>query len=141
MEEKDLKIALENFTYYVKALERVDHELEELNTKRFKVGGSIVKIPKNPKSRELVMVENLEKLEKLQKKHDYYFSQVSLVNEFIDSLDDSPENPIRSIVIDKYVNRLSTQDLELKYHMDRKTIWRKIENNIQSDYQRTYPIC
>lgn len=127
MEAKDLKIALENYDHFVASVERVKLELEDLETKRFKVGGGIASIPENPRRREDVIIENLECLTALEKDLEYYQRNVTLVNEFIEFLKNTPEDPIKSIVIDKYINKLGIYDLEMKYQVDRKTIWRKIE--------------
>ena len=133
MEAKDLKIALENYDHFVASVERVKLELEDLETKRFKTGGSIAKIPENPRSREEVILENLERLSFLEKDLEYYQRNVDLVCRFIDSLEDTETQPIKSLIVDKYINKMGIYDLEMKYLVDRKTIWRKIENTLITD--------
>ena len=133
MEAKDLKIALENYDHFVASVERVKLELEDLETKRFKAGGSIVKVPENPRSREAVILDNLDKLTILEKDLEYYQRNVNLVTKFIESLEDTKNEPIKSIVIDKYINKMGIYDLETKYSVDRKTIWRKISIEILSN--------
>ncbi len=130
MEAKDLKIALENYEHFVASVERIKLELEDLDTKRFKAGRSIARIPENPKKREEVIYDNLERLTILEKELEYNQRNVFLVSNFIDSLEDAPEEPIRSIVIDKYINKIGIYEMETKYHFDRKTIWRKIDYSI-----------
>jgi len=122
METKDVKIALENYHFFVSSIERVQLEIEELNAKRFKAGGSIARRPENPVDRESMILDNLEKLEKLERQLDVYQFSLDLANHFLGSL----EGVDKSLVRDKYINRLSTKELEFKYNMDRKTIWRKI---------------
>lgn len=123
MEERELKIALENYHFFLSSVERVQMEIEELNAKRFKIGGSIAKRPENPRDREEVIIENLEKLEKLQKSLDRYQQTLDLTDDFLKSL--SVEETC--LVRDKYINGLLSEELEFKYQADRKTIWRKID--------------
>lgn len=132
MEERELKIALENYRFFLTSVERVQMEIEELNAKRFKIGGSIAKRPENPRDREEVIIENLEKLEMLQKSLDRYQQIVDLVNDFIRRL----RYEEKSLVVDKYIVCLSSIELELKYMMDRKTIWRKL-NKIIGECKKT----
>lgn len=132
MEARDLKIALENYDHFVASVERVKLELEELEAKRFKIGGSISKIPENSKRREEVILDNLERLMILEKELEYYQRNVDLVVNFIDSLKDTTNDPIRSIVTDKYINKIGIYDLETRYYIDRKTIWRRINYEIQN---------
>jgi hypothetical protein len=131
MEAKDLKIALENYDHFVASVERVKLELEDLETKRFKAGGSIAKIPENPRRREEVIIENLDRLTVLEKDLEYYQRNVDLVRKFIDLLEDTNDDPIKSIVIDKYLNKMGIYDLEMKYLVDRKTIWRRINDIVK----------
>ena len=126
MEERDVKIALENYHFFASSSERVQLEIEELNAKRFKAGGSIARLPENPRDRGDVILENLEKLEKLERRLDYYQINLDLANHFIRSLDEYDKN----IVCDKYIRSIVSEELEQKYQMDRKTIWRIIEKLI-----------
>ena len=127
MEERELKIALENYHFFLYSVERVQMEIEELDTKRFKVGGSIAKKPENPRNREEVIIENLEKLEKLQKSLDRYQHQIDLVSDFVGNLGAVDRNLIK----DKYIKCCTSAELEEKYKMDRKTIWRNVDINIR----------
>lgn len=126
MEERELKIALENYHFFLSSVERVQLEIEELNAKRFKIGGSIAKRPENPRDRESVIIENLEKLEKLQKSLDRYQQMIDLVNDFISELRVDEQE----LITDKYIKCYASVELETKHMMDRKTIWRRIEFNI-----------
>ena len=136
MEERDVKIALENYHFFVSSSERVQLEIEELNVKRFKAGGSIARIPENPRDRGDLILENLEKLEKLERRLDYYQINLDLVENFLGSL----EVDDRNLVCDKYIHHKSSRELEDKYLMDRKTIWRRsvvlIKNYMEYDKNR-----
>ncbi|NTU74287.1 hypothetical protein HGB07_09200 [Candidatus Roizmanbacteria bacterium] len=127
-----MKIALENYDHFVASVERVKLELEDLDTKRFKVGGCIAKIPENPSRREEVILNNLERLTILEKELDYYQRNVDMVTNFIESLEDTSNDPIKNIVVDKYINKIGIYDLEIKYKVDRKTIWRRINESLKS---------
>ena len=129
MEERDVKIALENYHFFVSSSERVQLEIEELNAKRFKAGGSITRIPENPRDRGDVIVENLDKLEVLQKSLERYQQYIDLVNDLISKL----KVEEKELIIDKYLKYYTSVKLEEKYKMDRKTIWRKILSVIE-DY-------
>ena len=41
-------------------------------------------------------------------------------------------------MIDKYINKMGIYDLELKCKVDRKTIWRRIENEIQNTQHMSF---
>ena len=129
----DLKMALLNYAQLKGNVRKIEDDVEVVNAKRFKIGGSIIKMPENgSKPRDLIIIENLEKLEKLKASHSVHHYLVELANEFIEALTD----PYKSMVIDKYINRISNYELEQKYSYSVRQINRIVEKLIEKFIER-----
>jgi len=125
MQERDVKIALENYHYFLSSIESTQWKLDELNCRRFKSGGSIAKAPENPVDRQTVMIDNLAKLEELTKAMDFYQHNVHLAQAFMSTLRDGDHKDL-SMCRDKFIRRKSVEWISMNYCMDRKTVWRRI---------------
>jgi len=107
----DVKMALVNYKQFHSAIVKIEDDIEAVNAKRFKIGGSVVKIPETTKPRDLVIIENLERLDKLRNSLSVHHYLAELADEFINALND----PFKSMVVDKYINKLNATQLEEKY--------------------------
>ena len=72
MTERDIKHALDYYHELRKDLKRVEDKLDALNAKRFKAGGSIVKIPENAEPVDHRITTNLMRLDALTKDRERY---------------------------------------------------------------------
>jgi hypothetical protein len=121
----DVKMALINY-HEMHKIDDVLGQIEVVNAKRFKVGGSLIKIPENPKPRDLVILDNLERLDVLRNSLKVHQYLAELADVFINAL---PE-PYQSMVVDKYVNKLNCYELEEKYNYSCRQINRIIDRFI-----------
>lgn len=123
----DVKMALVNYKEFHKAITKIEEDIERVNAKRFKFGGSIIKIPENNTPRDVIIIENLERLEKLRNSLSVHHYLAELADEFIKVLPD----PYKEMVTDKYVNKLNTFEMEEKYNYSRSQINRIIDKLIE----------
>jgi hypothetical protein len=123
----DVKIALVNYKHYHDSIETINGQIECVNADRFRVGGSIIKIPENPKPRDVIIIENLERLEKLRKSLSLNQYLAELSDAFIEAL---PE-PFNCMVEDKYIHKLTAYELEGKYCYSFRQINRIIDKLIE----------
>ena len=107
MTELDIKFALERYHDIRLALQATERKLDELNAKRFKVGGSVIRIPENAEPIDHRITSNLEKLEKLTKDRERYAYYKFLGDDFIRVL--TPK--LQAMVVDKYVKGIKTKHL------------------------------
>lgn len=123
----DVKMALVNYKEFHKAITKIEEDIERVNVKRFKVGGSIVKIPEAARPRDVIIIENLEKLDKLKNSLSIHHYLADLADDFIKVLPD----PYKSMVVDKYINKLNAYELEEKYSYSFRQINRIIDKLIE----------
>ena len=133
MTNEDVKEALLKYHDYKRRVENANLELIAIITKQTKTGGSIIKIPENPTDRTHFQLKCIEEKDTINRKVHYWQDMILLAEGFINSL---PE-PYRSMVRDKYVNRLCDYKMEVKYHYDRKQIWRIIRKLIERYVEQT----
>lgn len=130
----DVKYALEKYHQIRKAYQIAQDKITEVNTKRFKAGSSMPKMPEsNPESKSMTIIRNMEKHDKavedlLTKK--YY---IGIQEEFIASI---PEK-YRGMVEDKYINKLPCSQMEKKYGYDRTQMFRIINRLIDLYVENT----
>jgi len=136
MQERDVKIALENYHYFVSSLESTQWKIDELNGRRFKTGGSIAKAPENPIDRQTVLINNLAKLDELTRLIDLYQYNVHLAQSFMATLRDGDHKDL-SMCRDKFMRRKSVEWISMNYCMDRKTVWRRINYLIRKYIEQT----
>lgn len=123
----DVKMALINYTEFKRCIKRDTERIEEINVKRFKIGGSVIKLPENStKQRSTIIIENLEK-------HD--LANLSLINHqylvyIADQFMNSVNGEWKEIIIDRYIKHLSQQQLVDKYCYPIRYINRRINKLI-----------
>jgi len=132
MDAADVRSALFN----APKLEEYIHDdkllIEAINARKYKAGGSIAKIPENPKSRSEILLNNMEKSDLAilsLKLHEY---QLFIVNHFLQSITlKSKKWPeAKQMIIDRYIKRYSQVKMEDKYGYDRTQIYRNINKYI-----------
>lgn len=123
MTVNDVKHALEYYHEFRKDLKRTEDKLDALNAKRFKAGGSVVRIPENAEPIDHRITTNLEKLERLEKDRERYRYYVALGDDFIRVL----EPRLQAIVVDKYVKGIKWSELEKLHAYESSWIRRTID--------------
>lgn len=127
MTELDLKFALERYHDIRLALQATERQLDALNAKRFKVGGSVIRIPENCEPIDHRITSNLEKLEKLEKDRDRYTYYKFLGDDFIRVL----EPRLQAMVVDKYVKGIKASHLCKAYGYHRSQVARIIDKAVE----------
>ena len=127
MTELDVKQALERYWDYRHAITATERQLDALNAKRFKAGGSVVRIPENAEPIDHRITTNLEKLDKLEKDLDRYRYYVELGDDFIRVL----EPRLQAMVVDKYVKGLKNRRLEEIYAYNHRQVRRIIDKAVE----------
>lgn len=101
----DVKMALENYHTFVKAIQEDKDKINFINGKRFKAGASVIKIPECPIDRSTVIIDNLMSLELAQQCLDIHTYLVFLADDFIRSL----QEPYKGLIQDWYIERKSRE--------------------------------
>lgn len=123
----DVKMALTNYKEFHKAITKIEEDIERVNAKRFKFGGSIIKIPENSRPRDQIIIENIERLDKLRNSLSVHHYLAELADEFINAI----PSPYKEMVLDKYVNGMNVYEMEDKYNYSRSQINRIIDRLIE----------
>lgn len=127
MTVNDVKHALEYYHEFRKDLKRTEDKLDALNAKRFKAGGSVVRIPENAEPIDHRITTNLEKLERLEKDQERYRYYVALGDDFIRVL----EPRLQAIVVDKYVKGIKDKQIIQTYGYSRQAIHKIITKAVE----------
>ena len=125
MTERDIKHALDYYHELRKDLKRVEDKLDALNAKRFKAGGSIVKIPENAEPVDHRITTNLMRLDALTKDRERYAYYVALGDDFIGKC-----GKYRALVEDKYIHGFAIAELEKRHNWSKKQQQRIIDKLI-----------
>ena len=84
-----------------------------LNARKYKVGGSIAKMPENPIDRSTVIINNLGKSECLEESLSLYRYYVNLAEAFIGCLSEKDAQMVR----DKFIKGKSWAWIEMNHYM------------------------
>lgn len=123
MDSWNVKLALEKYHEIRKSLKRWEDKKEEIDAKRFKVGGSIIAIPENPVSREKTIIRNMEVADTIEAEYQTYRYYKKIGDEFIEWVRLSPElKQYHAIIVDKYVNKAKNDYLVMRYNYSRQSI-------------------
>lgn len=133
MIETDVKMALVNYRELRRGLKKAEDGIDEVNAKRFSCGGSIAKMPENPRPRDVIIIENLERLEKYRDSREWHKYLLELADLFIETL---PE-PYQSIVVKRYICNKSAESIGMEYGFSRATIYRIIDELIKQFVEQT----
>ena len=133
MTVNDVKHALEYYHEFRKDLRRTEDKLDALNAKRFKAGGSVVRIPENAEPIDHRITTNLEKLDRLEKDLSRYRYYVALGDDFIRVL----EPKLQAMVVDKYVKGIKWSEITKNYNYHKSTVHDIIEKAIRLYVEKT----
>ena len=111
MQAEDIKHALRNYNELKEWVEQARNQLEVIQAKMEKTGGSIIKKPEGSFDRSKFMLSAIEKKDRIFKRIETYNYYYSIANEFMTWCDDD----VQSMVVDKYVKGLTYDDLSEKY--------------------------
>lgn len=126
MTELDIKIGLQNYSMLKNKIKQVKEKIEYIESKQFKVGGSIVKIPENPTNNEQYKLGLIEKKFQYKKDLEMYNYYIDIVDSFLNAL----QEPLKSLIKDKFINHKSITLLERKYSYSSRQIYRIIDKSI-----------
>lgn len=129
MTELDVKWALTKYHSFRKLRNKLNDQLLTIETQQTKTGGSIIKMPDGNNSneqRKLGLIVKKTVVEDDLSKCNYY---IELGDDFIKAI----KEPLRSMIKNKYVDRVSNVRLEQTYCYSRKGI-DKIVNKLIERY-------
>lgn len=132
----DVKMALINFHELKKSLPRIDDEITVITEKRYKIGGSVIKMPENTIPREVIIIDNMMKMDNLKRTLSIHNYLIHVSLEFVKFLQD--RNPmLADMVIDKFIKKVRVSDMEMKYHYTNRQMNRIIDNLINAYIEAT----
>lgn len=127
MTEHDVKLALQNYHKFKKSIQTTLNKIEMIEVQQTKTGGSIIRMPDgstNNEQRKLGLIERKTKLENDIEVYTYY---IRLAEDFMGAL----KEPFRSLVRNKYVDKIKTDKLVEVYHYSRNGIMKVIDRLIE----------
>ncbi len=133
MQAEDIKHALRNYNELKEWVEQARNQLEVIQAKMEKTGGSIIKKPEGSFDRSKFMLSAIEKKDRIFKRIETYNYYYSIANEFMTWCDDD----VQSMVVDKYVKGMTYEDLSEKYCYSTRHISRIIEREIEQFINET----
>ena len=117
-----LEIALNNYRKLKHTEKHLIDQLLVLNTRKEKAGGSIARMPENPRNNDERITENMMYSDPLEKELQTTQTLLGIADKFIDSL----EGNDKQLILDKFVRKKSFENIALNHGVDRKAIWRQI---------------
>lgn len=132
MNASDVKTALIKYQKLKDEIQEDKNLIEEINAKRFKIGGSIAKLPENPKPRSEVILNNLEKIDSATQTYNMHMFQLWIVNDFLDKISMMSYKwpKAKQIILDRYVKCYSQSKMEEVYDLEIRIINRNISKYI-----------
>lgn len=125
----DVKMALENYHAFKRAILDDTDKINDINAKRFKAGSSVIKIPECPKDRSTVIIENLMSLEYAQQCLSIHTYLVNLADDFINSLGE----PYKGLINEWYIERKDHETTAYNYGYSSRQV-RRIINALVERY-------
>jgi predicted metal-dependent hydrolase len=133
MRAEDIKHALRNYNELKEWVEQARNQLEVIQAKMEKTGGSIIKKPEGSFDRSKFMLSAIEKKDLIKSRIGNYLYLKELAEDFMLWL----PIEVQDMVVDKYVNGFTGYDLENKYHYSRRWI-REVVNRYIDEYIDEY---
>ncbi len=125
----DVKYALQKYNDLKHWVEHANNQIEVIQTKMEKTGGSIIKKPEGSFNRDRFMLSSIEKKDLIKSRIGNYLYLKELAEDFMLWL----PIEVQDMVVDKYVNGFTGYDLENKYHYSRRWI-REVVNRYIDEY-------
>lgn len=127
MTELDIKHALRNYHKIRTHYQSIVNKIEAIEVQQTKTGGSVVKMPDGHTDNEQRKLGLIERKSKLQRELDIYEYYMSLSTDFINAL----REPYRSMVRNKYIDKITNDKLVEVYHYSRQSMDKIIKKLIE----------
>ena len=127
MINKDVKHALLNYHKFKEWIQTCHDEIEVIETKQTKTGGSIIRMPEQPQNQSSKQIHWIMAKDKFNDRIKSYNYFIELAEDFIKSVPPSS----RCLVYDRFIVQMSYEDLEKKYAYSQRHIRRKIDRLIE----------
>ena len=127
MINEDVKHALLNYHKFKEWIQTCRDEIEVIETKQTKTGGSIIRMPEQPTSNSSKQIHWIMAKDKFNDRIKSYNYFIELAEDFIKSVPPSS----RCLVYDRFIVQMSYEDLEKKYAYSQRHIRRKIDRLIE----------
>jgi hypothetical protein len=127
MVNEDVKHALLNYHKFKEWIQQCHDEIEVIETKQTKTGGSIIKMPEQPQNQSSKQIHWIMAKDKFHDRIKSYNYFIELAEDFIKSVPPSS----RCLVYDRFIVQMSNEDLEKKYAYSQRHIRRKIDRLIE----------
>lgn len=123
MEPTLLETAITNYRKLKRYEKRLLDDLLVINTIKEHAGGSIAKMPDNPRDKGKVQIDNLMFSDPIE--HELQITQalLGIADKFIDSL----EGEDKQLILDKFVRKKSMELIISIYGGNHMAIWRRID--------------
>lgn len=129
MEPTLLETAITNYRKLKRYEKRLLDDLLVINTRKIHAGGSIAKMPENPRDKGSIQVDNMMFSDPIE--HELQITQalLGIADKFIDSL----EGEDKQLILDKFIQEKNMEWIVDKYAAtDRADIWRKIRKLVEN---------
>ena len=127
MVNEDVKHALLNYHKFKEWIKSCKDEIEVIETKQTKTGGSIIRMPEQPQNQSSKQIHWIMAKDKFHDRIKSYNYFIELAEDFIKSVPPSS----RELVKDKFIKQITYEALEKKYHYSQRHIRRKIDRLIE----------
>jgi len=127
MINEDVKHALLNYHKFKEWIQQCHDEIEVIETKQTKTGGSIIRMPEQPQNQSSKQIHWIMAKDKFNDRIKSYNYFIELAEDFIKSVPPSS----RCLVYDRFIVQMSYEDLEKKYAYSQRHIRRKIDRLIE----------
>ena len=127
MINEDVKHALLNYHKFKEWIQQCHDEIEVIETKQTKTGGSIIKMPEQPQNQSSKQIHWIMAKDKFHDRIKSYNYFIELAEDFIKSVPPSS----RCLVYDRFIVQMNYEDLEKKYAYSQRHIRRKIDRLIE----------
>lgn len=112
---EDVKFALENFHIHKNKRKRIKDDILVINTRMQKTGGSIIRMPENPRDKTSFQIEMIQKKDVKKAQLTAVEEEIKLAERFFIWVNNKHGSDRMRMVIDKYVVKLPSNELESKY--------------------------
>ena len=123
MEPTLLETAITNYRKLKRYEKRLLDDLLVINTRKIHAGGSIAKMPENPRDKGSIQIDNLMFSDPIV--HELQITQalLGIADKFIDSL----EGEDKQLILDKFIRKKSMEYITEVYAMNHMAVWRRID--------------
>lgn len=127
MVNEDVKHALLNYHKFKEWIQQCHDEIEVIETKQTKTGGSVIKMPEQPQNQSSKQIHWIMAKDRFHDRIKSYNYFIELADDFIKSVPPSS----RCLVYDRFIVQMPYEDLVTKYNYSQRHIRRKIDRLIE----------